>query len=127
MSLDTSGNPHMDAKEFQRLGNLFLEWISNYLDDVEMEGKHVGLCGYGSGAKAKVFEGVVQPEWREISSRFHLFERLSARTPINKTVYEALHRGSRKRSVVKPTGEFALVEIGGEGKLEGQRGYAWIE
>ena len=35
MSLDTSGNPHMDAKEFQRLGNLFLEWISNYLDDVE--------------------------------------------------------------------------------------------
>jgi hydroxymethylglutaryl-CoA synthase len=100
---------------------------SDYLDDVEMEGKHVGLCGYGSGAKAKVFEGVVQPEWREIASRFHLFERLSARTPINKTVYEALHRGSRKRSVVKPTGEFALIEIGGEGKLEGQRGYAWIE
>jgi hypothetical protein len=29
--------------------------------------------------------------------------------------------------VVKPTGEFALIEIGGEGKLEGQRGYAWIE
>ena len=115
----------------QYTGSIFLALMStmesDYLDDVEMEGKHVGLCGYGSGAKAKVFEGVVQPEWREIASRFHLFERLSARTPIDKTVYEALHRGSRKRSVVKPTGEFALIEIGGEGKLEGQRGYAWIE
>ena len=84
-------------------------------------------CGYGSGAKAKVFEGIVQPQGREIASRFHLFERLSGRHPINKTVYEALHRGSRKRSVVKPSDEFALVGIGGEGNLEGQREYRWVE
>ena len=56
----------------------------------------------------------------EITSRFHLFERLSNRHPINKTVYEALRRGSR-RSVVGPDGEFALVGIGGEGNLEVQR------
>ena len=87
----------------------------------------IGLCGYGSGAKAKVFEGVVQPQWREIASRFHLFERLSTRHAINKTVYEALHKGKRKRSVVKPSFEFALVEVGGKGKLEGQRRYKWVE
>mgnify|MGYP004139367969 CR=1 FL=1 len=64
--------------------------------------------------------------WLQMKSN-HLFERLSTRTPINKTVYEALHKGKRKRSVVKPNGEFALVGIGREGQLEGQRNYEWIE
>ena len=74
-----------------------------------------------------MFEGIVQTNWREIASRFHLFDRLSTRHAINKTVYEALHKGKRKRSVVKPNGEFALVRIGGEGQLEGQRSYEWGE
>ena len=100
---------------------------SDYIDNIDMSGERVGLCGYGSGAQAKVFEGVVQDDWREITSRFLLFERLSNRHPINKTVYEALHRGSRKRSVVSPDGEFALVGIGGDGNLEGQREYRWVE
>ena len=100
---------------------------SDYLENVEIESNRIGLCGYGSGAKAKVFEGIVQPGWREIASRFHLFERLSTRHAINKTVYEALHKGKRKRSVVKPSTEFALVSIGLEGDLEGQRRYQWIE
>jgi hydroxymethylglutaryl-CoA synthase len=100
---------------------------SDYLDGTEMEGKRVGLCGYGSGAKAKVFEGIVQPQWKEIASRFSLFERLSARTPLDKDVYERLHRGSQKNSVVTPTNEFALVAVGREGNLEGQREYSWVE
>jgi hydroxymethylglutaryl-CoA synthase len=115
----------------QYTGSIFLALMStmesDYLENIEMSGERLGLCGYGSGAKAKVFEGIVQPQWREIASRFHLFERLSCRHPINKTVYEALHRGSRKRSVVKPSDEFALVRIGGEGNLEGQREYRWVE
>jgi hypothetical protein len=61
-----------------------------------------------------------------VSSRFELFDRLSSRKPIDKTIYESLHRGSRKESVVPPSGEFALVGIGAEGDLEGQRRYAWI-
>lgn len=115
----------------QYTGSIFLALMSamesDYIDGTEMEGQRIGLCGYGSGAKAKVFEGIVQTNWREIASRFHLFERLSTRHAINKTVYEALHKGKRKRSVVKPNGEFALVRIGGEGQLEGQRNYEWIE
>ena len=115
----------------QYTGSIFLALMSamesDYIENVEMEGSHIGLCGYGSGAKAKVFEGVVQPGWREIASRFHLFERLSTRHAINKTVYEALHMGKRKRSVVKPSTEFALVSVGLEGDLEGQRRYQWVE
>ena len=115
----------------QYTGSIFLALMSamesDYIENIEMEGSHIGLCGYGSGAKAKVFEGVVQPGWREIASRFHLFERLSTRHAINKTVYEALHMGKRKRSVVKPSTEFALVSVGLEGDLEGQRRYQWVE
>ena len=61
------------------------------------------------------------------ASRFSLFERLSSRTPLDKDVYERLHRGSQKDSVVTPTQEFALVGIGREGNLEGQREYSWVE
>jgi hydroxymethylglutaryl-CoA synthase len=115
----------------QYTGSIFLALMStmesDYIENIDMSGEKLGLCGYGSGAKAKVFEGTVQPQWREIASRFHLFERLSGRHPINKTVYEALHKGSRKRSVVKPSDEFALVSIGAEGNLEGQREYRWVE
>jgi hydroxymethylglutaryl-CoA synthase len=115
----------------QYTGSIFLALMStmesDYLDGTEMNGKKVGLCGYGSGAKAKVFEGEVQEQWKEISSRFELFERLSKRTPIDKTIYESLHRGTRKDSVVSPNAEFALIGIGAEGDLEGQRRYAWVE
>ena len=115
----------------QYTGSIFLALMStvesDYLDGTDMEGKRVGLCGYGSGAKAKVFEGIVQPQWKEIASRFSLFERLSSRTPLDKDVYERLHRGSQKDSVVSPTKEFALVGIGREGNLEGQREYSWVE
>jgi len=115
----------------QYTGSIFLALMSSmesdYLENVEIESNRIGLCGYGSGAKAKVFEGIVQPGWREIASRFHLFERLSTRHAINKTVYEALHKGKRKRSVVKPSTEFALVSVGLEGDLEGQRRYQWFE
>ena len=115
----------------QYTGSIFLALMSSmesdYLDGTDMGGEKVGLCGYGSGAKAKVFEGEVQGEWKEISSRFELFERLSKRTPIDKTIYESLHRGTRKESVLSPNGEFALVGIGAEGDLEGQRRYAWVE
>ncbi|MDP6148378.1 MAG: hydroxymethylglutaryl-CoA synthase, partial [Candidatus Thalassarchaeaceae archaeon] len=113
----------------QYTGSIFLALMStmesDFKDGVEMQGKRVGLCGYGSGAKAKVFEGIVQPEWKEVASQFKLFDRLNNRTPLDKDVYERLHRGSQKDSVLSPSAEFALVAVGGEGVLEGQRKYAW--
>lgn len=114
----------------QYTGSIFLALMSTMESDltegVEMEGKHVGLCGYGSGAKAKIFEGIIQPGWKEVAKEFYLFERLNNRTPLDKDTYEKLHRGSQKQSVVKPSSEFALVAVGGEGALEGQRKYSWI-
>jgi len=114
----------------QYTGSIFLALMSTMESDfnegVDMNGKRVGLCGYGSGAKAKVFEGIVQPEWKNVAKNFNLFKRLGERTPLNKDIYEKLHRGSQKESVLKPSLEFALIAVGGKDALEGQRKYAWI-
>ena len=69
----------------------------------------------------------VQSEWKDVAMKFNLFTRLTERHPINKEIYESLHRGSQKESVVSPKNEFALLSIGGVDVLEGQRKYSWIE
>ena len=109
----------------QYTGSIFLALMSalesDFNENQELNGSRIGLCGYGSGAKAKVFEGIIQPEWKHIASRFSLFPRIDDRQPIDKSIYEALHRGSKGSSVISPSGEFALISIGAEGHLEGEK------
>jgi hydroxymethylglutaryl-CoA synthase len=85
------------------------------------------MCGYGSGAKAKVFEGEVQSGWQKVAEKFHLFKGLANRCGIDAAVYESLHRGVIQQSVVAPRGEFVLVSVGAPDDLEGQRRYAWVD
>jgi hydroxymethylglutaryl-CoA synthase len=93
-----------------------------------LDGSNFGLCGYGSGAKAKVFEGVVSDRWREVVASWNLFERMAGRLAIDQITYEELHKGIHTGSVVKPRGEFALVEIEDEeGVRLGARNYRWVE
>jgi hydroxymethylglutaryl-CoA synthase len=114
----------------QYTGSIFLALMSTFESDLEensnLDNTLFGLCGYGSGAKAKVFEGKVSPRWREVVSRWHLFERLAGRVAIDHVTYENLHKGLQDDSVVTPQSEFALVEIGDEGVDEGARRYKWI-
>lgn len=115
----------------QYTGSIFLALMStlesDHLDGNEMTGARIGLCGYGSGAKAKVFEGIVQPGWKDVVARFGLFSRLHERTAIDEHQYERLHRGLQADSVIPPQREFALVSIGGQGQMEGERRYDWID
>ncbi|MAK20532.1 MAG: hypothetical protein CMA05_04385, partial [Euryarchaeota archaeon] len=114
----------------QYTGSIFLALMSTFESDLEenvnLDNMLFGLCGYGSGAKAKVFEGKVSPRWREVVSRWHLFERLAGRVAIDHITYENLHKGLQDGSVLEPEGEFALIEIGEEGVQEGARKYKWI-
>ena len=114
----------------QYTGSIFLALMSTFESDLEdnsnLEGELFGLCGYGSGAKAKVFEGKVAPRWREVVAGWQLFERLAGRVAIDQVTYENLHKGTQEESVVSPRGEFALVEIGEDGANEGARTYKWI-
>ena len=114
----------------QYTGSIFLALMSTFESDLEennnLDDEFFGLCGYGSGAKAKVFEAKVNPRWREVVSRWHLFERLAGRVAIDQVTYENLHKGTRDNSVISPNGEFALIEIGEDGVMEGSRHYEWI-
>ena len=88
--LNTSSSTQAELRKGQRasslIGNQYTGSIFLALDvDVRVgfgrkqqpgQSALFGLCGYGSGAKAKVFEGKVSPRWREVVSRWHLFERL---------------------------------------------------
>ena len=100
---------------------------SDLEDNANLDDAMFGMCGYGSGAKAKVFEGKVNHRWREVVARWHLFERLAGRVAIDEITYENLHKGTQDSSVIEPKGEFALVEIGDEGVDEGARRYRWIK
>ena len=115
----------------QYTGSIFLALMSTFESDLEdnanLDDAMFGMCGYGSGAKAKVFEGKVNSRWREVVARWHLFERLAGRVAIDEITYENLHKGTQDSSVIEPKGEFALVEIGDEGVDEGARRYRWIQ
>ena len=41
--------------------------------------------------------------------------------------YEQLHRGQLSASLHEPTKEFALTRVGGEGLMEGQREYRFVD
>tara|TARA_B100001027_G_scaffold216635_1_gene193600 strand:- start:2809 stop:4380 length:1572 start_codon:yes stop_codon:yes gene_type:complete len=115
----------------QYTGSIFLALMSTFESDLEdnsnLDNAMFGMCGYGSGAKAKVFEGKVNPRWREVVASWHLFERLAGRMAIDHVTYENLHKGTRDNSVIEPKGEFALVDIGEEGVDEGARRYRWVK
>tara|TARA_B100001057_G_scaffold137200_2_gene136847 strand:- start:1949 stop:3487 length:1539 start_codon:yes stop_codon:yes gene_type:complete len=115
----------------QYTASIFLALMStleiDFNEKNNLEGKKIGFCAYGSGAKSKVFQGVVQKDWGAIAKRFNLFARLEDRTAINALTYEALHRGYQLESVVKPAGEFVLKSVGGSDVLEGHRKYTWAD
>ena len=115
----------------QYTGSIFLALMSTFESDLEdnsnLDNVLFGMCGYGSGAKAKVFEGKVNPRWREVVATWRLFERLAGRMAIDHVTYENLHKGTQDNSVIEPRGEFALIDIGEEGVEEGARRYRWIK
>lgn len=114
----------------QYTGSIFLALMSTLEIDlnegIDLKGRKIGFCAYGSGSKSKVFQGIVQKDWIKIAEKFQLFSRLNNRTSIDSKTYEALHRGYQKQSVIKPSNEFVLEKIGGSENLEGHRRYNWV-
>ncbi|MBX2804200.1 MAG: hypothetical protein KTR31_41450 [Myxococcales bacterium] len=113
----------------QYTGSIFTALMSTLASDLhdgtDLAGCRVGFFGYGSGAKAKVFEGTVAASWREAAG-LDLFGQLQARHRIGCDVYEQLHRGMLQSSVMGPRGEFAFLGTESGGAREGARRYAWV-
>lgn len=108
--------------------SIFLALMSTLESDFEegykLDKKRLGFVAYGSGSKAKVFEAVVQKEWREVARHFKVFEKLKNRRAIDYDQYELLHTGQQRGPVFAEEGRWGLERVGQEGVTLGARYYA---
>ncbi len=115
------------------MGNLYTASIflalmsvleSDLQENKEMKGKRLGFVAYGSGSKAKVFEGVITPEWRQVVEKFGVFEKIKNRRAISYDAYEGLHNGQNTTPVAPEKGRWKLDSIGTDGVTLGARYYS---
>ncbi|MAX81839.1 MAG: hydroxymethylglutaryl-CoA synthase [Crocinitomicaceae bacterium] len=88
----------------------------------ELNGKKIGFFAYGSGSKAKAFEGTVQPQWKEQLTGIDLFNALKARTSIDFETYEQIHREERSTPVAQAQ-HFKFESIENNDQMPGYRLY----
>ena len=118
------------------IGNLYtgsifmglLSTLSHFYDtNKDVSGAKFGFLAYGSGSKSKVFEGIIQPEWRAAVANCKLFETLDNSIEIDFETYEKLHKKEQHTSVITPKNEWILDRIEKEiPNLIGARYYKWI-
>ncbi len=113
-------------------GSIFMGFLSTlahfYDSKKEIAGNTFGFLAYGSGSKSKVFEGIIQNEWKSAISDVTLFETLAKSYEIDFDTYEKLHKKEQKQSVQTPKNEWILDRIENQNpNLIGARYYKWID
>jgi hydroxymethylglutaryl-CoA synthase len=107
--------------------SIWLAMMSTLESDLQMQSdltsKRFGFISYGSGAKAKIFEGIVQEGWKEIADKFSIFAFITNRKAITYQEYLGLHNRTLEQSISPQKGRFALKSIGTEGVTLGARYY----
>jgi len=100
-----------------------------YQKRVDLEGKRVGFCSYGSGASAMIFSGVIQPEYEEIVKDMNLEEELGPRTKLSLDEYEELHENKRthEENIRSANKEFVIVDVKTSTESKGERHYAFVD
>ncbi|HWS59810.1 MAG TPA: hydroxymethylglutaryl-CoA synthase [Flavobacterium sp.] len=113
-------------------GSIFMGLLSTlahfYETKKTISGEKFGFLAYGSGSKSKVFEGIIQENWKEAIAKVSLFETLAKSQEIDFETYERLHKKEQKQSVKSPKKEWVLDRI--ENKIPnliGARYYKWID
>ena len=100
-----------------------------YQKGVDMEGKRVGFCSYGSGASAMIFSGVVQPEYAQVVKDMNLEAELGPRTKLSLDEYEELHENKRtyEENIRSANKEFVIVDVKTSAESKGERHYAFVD
>jgi len=112
-------------------GSIFMGFLSTlshfYNTNKEITGNTFGFLAYGSGSKSKVFEGIIQDQWKEALANVKLFETLDQSFEIDFDTYEKLHKKEQKQSIQSPKNEWILDRIESENpNLLGARYYKWV-
>ena len=92
-------------------------------NDNEFTNKKIGFISYGSGSKAKIFEGTVQTNWKDKIERIKLFQNLDSRKKISIDIYEQLHKRKVSSNINNNQGIIKLKNIDKGEFTEGLRNY----
>jgi len=100
-----------------------------YQKGVDMNGKRVGFCSYGSGASAMIFSGVIQPEYAQVVKDMNLEAELGPRTKLSLDEYEELHENKRtyEENIRSANKEFVIVDVKTSAESRGERHYAFVD
>ena len=100
-----------------------------YQKGVELNGKRVGFCSYGSGASAMIFSGVIQPEYKQVVKDMNLEEEIGPRTKLSLDEYEELHENRRtyEENIRSANKEFVIVDVNTSSESKGERHYAFVD
>ena len=99
-----------------------------YQKRVDLNGKRVGFCSYGSGASAMIFSGVIQPEYEQIVKDMNIEAEIGPRTKLSLEEYEDLHENKRKpeNNIHSANKEFILIDVKTSTESRGQRQYEFV-
>ena len=107
--------------------SIFMSLISSLVEassnDNEFANKKIGFISYGSGSKAKIFEGTVQTNWKDKIERVKLFQNLDSRKKISIDIYEQLHKRKVSSNINNNQGIIKLKNIDNGEFTEGLRNY----
>ena len=108
------------ASVFMSLISSLVEALSNGND---ITNKKIGFISYGSGSKAKIFEGTIQNKWTDRIGTIKLFQNLNSRQKISVDVYEKLHKRKISSNINNNQGIIKLKSIDEGEFTEGLRCY----
>ena len=91
--------------------------------DKKLENKKIGFISYGSGSKAKIFEGNIEKDWIKKTKLIKLFENLDSRKKVSIDVYENLHKRKISSNINNNDGIIKLSKISNGEFTEGLRKY----
>jgi len=100
-----------------------------YQNGIDLNGKRVGFCSYGSGASAMIFSGVIQPEYEQVVKDMNLEAEIGPRTKLSLDEYEELHENKRtyEENIRSANKEFVIVDVKTSTESRGERHYAFID
>ena len=100
-----------------------------YQKGIDLKGKRVGFCSYGSGASAMIFSGVIQPEYDQVVKDMNLEAELGPRTKLSLDEYEELHENKRtyEENIRSANKEFVIVDVKTSTESKGERHYAFVD
>ena len=107
--------------------SIFMSFISSLdeaiSDGKDLNNKKIGFISYGSGSKAKIFEGTIQNQWINKIKKIKLFQNLNSRKKISIDIYEKLHRRKVSSNINNNEGIIKLKNIDNGEFTEGLRNY----